>query len=79
MVRVTASDAPVESARPGAQLFARERSISDRQHRPRDHRTCRGTPAGNQIEVRFHAKDALSALGKAEYSVNGGDWMVVEP
>jgi hypothetical protein len=27
----------------------------------------------------FHAKDAMSALGKAEYSINGGDWTVVEP
>jgi hypothetical protein len=38
-----------------------------------------GTTAGGKIEVRFHAKDALSTLGKAEYSVNGGDWTVVEP
>ena len=38
-----------------------------------------GTPSGSKLEVRFHAKDAMSALGKAEYSINGGDWMVVEP
>jgi len=29
--------------------------------------------------VQFHAKDALTKLSKAEYSVNGGDWVVVEP
>jgi hypothetical protein len=29
--------------------------------------------------VAFHVKDALSALAKAEYSLNGGDWIVVEP
>jgi len=29
--------------------------------------------------VPFHAKDALSILGKAEYSLNGGDWIVIEP
>jgi hypothetical protein len=29
--------------------------------------------------VSFRAKDALSTLGKAEYSINGGDWTVVEP
>jgi len=29
--------------------------------------------------VQFHAKDALSILAKAEYSVNGGDWIIVEP
>ena len=39
----------------------------------------RGAPSGNRVEVQFHAKDALSVLGKAEYSINGGDWVVVEP
>jgi hypothetical protein len=29
--------------------------------------------------VPFHVKDALSILGKAEYSLNGSDWIVVEP
>jgi hypothetical protein len=29
--------------------------------------------------AQFHARDALSTLGKAEYSVNGGDWVLVEP
>jgi sugar lactone lactonase YvrE len=38
-----------------------------------------GTAAAGKIEIRFHAKDALSTLGKAEYSINGGDWTVVEP
>jgi len=34
---------------------------------------------GGKIDVRFHAKDALNVLDKAEYSVNGGDWKIVEP
>jgi sugar lactone lactonase YvrE len=38
-----------------------------------------GTVSNGKIEVHFHAKDALSTLGKAEYSINGGDWTVVEP
>ena len=29
--------------------------------------------------TEFRAKDVLSTLGKAEYSVNGGDWIVIEP
>jgi hypothetical protein len=33
-------------------------------------------PSGS---LQFHAKDALSTLGKAEYSVNGGDWTLIEP
>ncbi|HML15719.1 MAG TPA: hypothetical protein VK419_01785 [Bryobacteraceae bacterium] len=38
-----------------------------------------GTPAGSQIEVRFHAHDGLSVINKAEYSVNGGEWTLVDP
>ena len=33
-------------------------------------------PAGS---LQFHAKDALSTLSKAEYSINGGDWMLIDP
>jgi hypothetical protein len=29
--------------------------------------------------ITFRAKDALSWLDKAEYSVNGGEWMLLEP
>jgi hypothetical protein len=38
-----------------------------------------GKPTAGKIEVRFHAKDALSDIGKAEYSINGGEWCVVDP
>jgi hypothetical protein len=41
--------------------------------------TCCTVSGSQTITVQFRAKDALSTLGKAEYSVNGGDWMVVEP
>jgi len=29
--------------------------------------------------VTCRARDALSIIDKAEYSVNGGEWIVVEP
>jgi hypothetical protein len=38
-----------------------------------------GTVTAGKIELRFHARDALSDIGKAEYSINGGEWLVVEP
>jgi hypothetical protein len=39
-----------------------------------------GTAAtGGKLDIHFHAKDVLSTLGKAEYSINGSEWMVVEP
>lgn len=38
-----------------------------------------GTTSGNRIDIQWKAADALSLIAKAEYSVNGGDWMVAEP
>jgi hypothetical protein len=38
-----------------------------------------GAPSGAKIDMRFHAKDAWNVIEKAEYSVNGGEWKVVEP
>ncbi len=34
---------------------------------------------GGKLNVAFGAKDALSNIVRAEYSLNGGDWIVVEP
>ncbi|HZS57279.1 MAG TPA: fibronectin type III domain-containing protein, partial [Bryobacteraceae bacterium] len=34
---------------------------------------------GSQRVIRFTAKDALSWIDKAEYSVNGGDWILLMP
>jgi hypothetical protein len=33
----------------------------------------------NQITVHWTATDALSVISKAEYSVNGGDWTLIDP
>jgi hypothetical protein len=37
------------------------------------------TANGSHIDVRWRAKDARSIIDHAEYSVNGGDWLVVQP
>jgi sugar lactone lactonase YvrE len=79
VVRVTASDAP--SNPPDQALSAQRESdpfLID--NTPPEIRDLRAAPASaGKIEVSFRAKDALSTLGKAEYSINGGDWTVVEP
>ena len=77
-VRVTASDAP--SNTPEQALTASRES--DRfliDNTAPEITALTATAQGTKIEVRFHAKDALNVLAKAEYSVNGGDWKVVEP
>lgn len=37
------------------------------------------TASGNKLDLAFEAKDAQSTITKAEYSINGGDWIVAEP
>jgi sugar lactone lactonase YvrE len=34
---------------------------------------------GKQIHVTFRARDSFSAIKRAEYSLDGGDWQFVEP
>ena len=36
-------------------------------------------PAGGRVQLRFKAKDALNWISKAEYSMNGVEWLVIEP
>ena len=35
--------------------------------------------SGNKVSVHWTAHDARSNIDKAEYSVNGGDWLLAEP
>lgn len=35
--------------------------------------------AGNKLDVRWSARDAHSNIDHAEYSVNGGDWVLIDP
>ena len=77
-LRVTASDAP---SNPPEQALTAARE-SDRflvDNSAPEISGLAGTVNGTKIDVRFHAKDAWSVVEKAEYSVNGGEWKVVEP
>ena len=77
-VRITATDSP--SNPPAEALTASEESepfLID--NAPPEITGLSATSSGGKLDVRFHAKDGLSTLSKAEYSVNGGDWTVVEP
>ena len=78
VVRITASDSP--SNPPELALSSsRETDPFVIDNTPPSITGLSATAVNGKIEVRFHAKDALSTLGKAEYSINGGDWTVVEP
>jgi hypothetical protein len=78
VARVTATDAP--SNPPDQALRAtRETDPFLIDNSPPEITGLAASPNAGKLEIRFHAKDALSWLDKAEYSVNGGDWLVVEP
>lgn len=36
-------------------------------------------PAGGRVQLRFKATDALNWISKAEYSINGVEWLVIDP
>ena len=77
-VRVTATDLP---SNPPEQALSSSRE-SDRfliDNTPPEISGLTGALSGAKIDVRFHAKDAWNVIEKAEYSVNGGEWKVVEP
>ena len=85
-VKVIASDAPSHS--PGEALYAERVSARfevDTTAPVIDNLTATfdgnhdGKPIGQQIHVRFRASDSFSAIKRAEYSLDGGDWQFVEP
>jgi WD40 repeat protein len=77
-VKVVASDAPSHS--PGEALTATKES-----HRfevdttPPRVENLTASLEGAQIHVRFRAEDGFSAIKRAEYSVDAGEWKYVEP
>jgi hypothetical protein len=77
-LRVTASDAPDNPA--GQALSASLESepfLID--NTPPQITGLAASPAGGRLEVRWQARDAHSVITRAEYSLNGGPWVVAEP
>ncbi|HUA18868.1 MAG TPA: hypothetical protein VMB25_08995 [Bryobacteraceae bacterium] len=78
VVRVTASDSP---SNPPAEALT-SALVSDPfliDNTPPQILNLNGTASGNKIEVRWTARDASSNIDRAEYSVNGGEWLLVAP
>lgn len=77
-VKVVASDAPSHS--PGQGLTAeRESARFAVDTTPPVVENLAASLEGNQIHVRFQAKDSFSPIKRSEYSVDAGDWQFVEP
>jgi len=81
-VKIIASDAPSHS--PGEALYAERVSARfevDGSAPVIDKLTAtvEGKQIGTQIHLHFRASDSFSAIKRAEYSLDGGDWQFVEP
>ena len=77
-LRVTASDAPSNPAGEAltGQLVSPPFTIDNTPPRITG---ISGNRNAGKLEVRWHAVDTLSNLAKAEYSLDGGEWMVAAP
>jgi hypothetical protein len=77
-VRITASDAPGNT--PAEALTGSlETEPFTIDNTPPDVTDLSIAAHGQQATIAFTAHDGLSWIGKAEYSVNGGDWVLVQP
>ena len=77
-LRVTATDAP--SNPPAEALTAQlESGPFTIDNTPPAISGLTASRSGGKLMVRWHAADALSNLDRAEYSLDGGDWMVAQP
>jgi hypothetical protein len=78
MLRVTASDSP-SNPRDQALEASLEGDPFVIDNTPPQILNLAATIAGNKIEVRWKARDARSDIDKAEYSINGGEWLLIQP
>jgi hypothetical protein len=77
-LRVTASDAPSNPPASALTNTAESDPILIDNTPPRLS-ALSGAASNGGIAVKWHAQDALNLIGKAEYSVDGGEWLLAEP
>ena len=77
-VKVVASDAPSHTP-DDALTDEKESTRFDVDNTPPRIENLAARLEGQQIHVTFHAADDYSAIKRAEYSVDAGDWQYLEP
>ena len=77
-IKVVASDAPSHSPE-DALTSEKESDRFEVDTTPPQIQNLQGSVQGNKIRVQFRATDNFSAIKRAEYSLDAGDWHFVEP
>ncbi len=78
VARITASDAPANTPS-DALTSSLESSPFTIDNSPPEIIAAKSAPDGLRRKVSFTATDALSWIDKAEYSINGGEWTLLNP
>ena len=78
VVRITASDTPGNTPE-NALSSSFESDSFTIDNTPPDILNVTGSTSGSKRIYKFTAKDALSWIDKAEYSIDGGNWTILEP
>jgi hypothetical protein len=78
VIRITASDAPGNTPADALTSFFESDPFTI-DNTPPEVTNVKIENTGARRQISFTAKDALSWIDKAEYSVNGGDWKLFEP
>jgi hypothetical protein len=77
-IRVTANDQPDNPPAQALEAAAQSPSFLI-DNTPPVIEDLAAQPAGGRVQLRFKAKDALNWISKAEYSINGVEWLTIEP
>jgi hypothetical protein len=76
-IKVVASDAPSHSTEPLSS--EKESARFEVDTTPPQIENLAAVVEGKRVHITFHAVDSFSPIKRAEYSVDAGDWKVVEP
>jgi sugar lactone lactonase YvrE len=78
VLRVTASDSPSNPPQQALTAsLASDPFLID--NTPPQISNLTSSPAPGKLDITFAARDARSTIDHAEYSLNGGEWMLIDP
>ena len=77
-VRVTASDSPSNPLNQGLSASGISAPFQIDNTAP-EIKDLGASPAGGRVNLRFKASDAISVISKAEISINGSEWHLIDP
>jgi WD40 repeat protein len=79
VLRVTASDSPSNPPDQALKASLESDPFLIDNTPPQISNLTGATASGNKLEVHWTARDSRSTIDHAEYSINGGDWVLIDP